>query len=172
MTKSIYYDIIPESPLGAIWVAVSKNALLSIQFDQQKEGFLGELRTQFETEPQQNSARLAPFTASINRFLAKQSTTFDLSIDLRNVTPFQHKILNQTRLIPYGHTTTYGELADKIGQPTASRAVGQALRSNPIPIVIPCHRVLNANGTLGGYGGNLGSARKITLLKLEDIILT
>jgi methylated-DNA-[protein]-cysteine S-methyltransferase len=80
-------------------------------------------------------------------------------------------VLNAARQVPRGQVATYGEIAERIGKPRAFRAVGQALRNNPIPIVIPCHRVINADGTLGGYGGKVGSQRKIQLLQLEGAIL-
>jgi len=75
------------------------------------------------------------------------------------------------REIPFGASTTYGEIAEAIENPNSSRAIGQVLRRNPIPIIIPCHRVLSADGTLGGYGGVMGSKRKIALLKHEGVIL-
>jgi methylated-DNA-[protein]-cysteine S-methyltransferase len=76
--------------------------------------------------------------------------------------------LVQTSKIGFGHTTTYGEIAKQIGHPSAARAVGRALGSNPIPIVIPCHRVIGASGKLTGYGGGLH--RKIALLELEGVL--
>jgi methylated-DNA-[protein]-cysteine S-methyltransferase len=83
-----------------------------------------------------------------------------------DVTPFQKKVLTALQQIPYGETVSYGELAEKIGNPLASRAVGQANARNPIPIVIPCHRVVGSNGTLTGFGGGIGV--KQALLDLEQ----
>jgi methylated-DNA-[protein]-cysteine S-methyltransferase len=82
-----------------------------------------------------------------------------------NVTPFQKKVLTALRRVPYGETISYGELTNKMGNPKASRAVGQANARNPIPIVIPCHRVIGSNGKLTGFGG--GIKVKQTLLDLE-----
>jgi len=87
------------------------------------------------------------------------------------MTEFQQQILKIVQLLPMGSTITYGEIADQIENPNASRAVGQVLRRNPIPIIIPCHRVISSDGTLGGYGGVIGSQRKIALLKHEGVIL-
>ena len=83
-----------------------------------------------------------------------------------DVTPFQKKVLRVLQQIPYGETASYGEVAEKIGNPFASRAVGQANARNPIPIVIPCHRVVGTNGTLTGFGG--GIEVKQALLDLEQ----
>lgn len=83
-----------------------------------------------------------------------------------DVTPFQKKVLTALQQIPYGETASYGEVAEKIGNPSASRAVGQANARNPIPIVIPCHRVVGSNGTLTGFGG--GIEVKQALLDLEQ----
>jgi methylated-DNA-[protein]-cysteine S-methyltransferase len=78
-------------------------------------------------------------------------------------------VLEETRRVPRGQVSTYAEIARRIGNPKAVRAVGQALRRNPIPIVVPCHRVVASDGTLGGYGGNLRDQRKLDLLKLEGV---
>ena len=92
---------------------------------------------------------------------------FRLPIDLRSITPFHRKVLDATAKIPFGRVLSYGEVARDIGQPTASRAVGNALGKNPIPIVIPCHRVIAAGGQLGGYTGGLRIKR--ALMRIEGI---
>jgi methylated-DNA-[protein]-cysteine S-methyltransferase len=91
-------------------------------------------------------------------------TEFTLELTL-NGTPFQRSVWDQLRKIPYGETRSYGELAEALGNPSASRAVGLANGRNPIGIIVPCHRVVGANGSLTGYGGGL--ARKRRLLDLE-----
>jgi methylated-DNA-[protein]-cysteine S-methyltransferase len=92
-------------------------------------------------------------------------TEFDLVLDLRG-TPFQRRVWNALTEIPYGETQSYGELAQRVGQPGAARAVGMANGHNPIAIIVPCHRVIGADGSLTGYGGGLD--RKRTLLQLEQ----
>ena len=90
---------------------------------------------------------------------------FPDELDLSDATPFERQVWEVTRLIPYGATRSYKWVAEQIGKPGASRAVGQALARNPLPIIIPCHRVLNANGRLGGFSGGLEMKRR--LLNLE-----
>ena len=104
----------------------------------------------------------------LDAYFAGTLRQFDLPLRLEG-TPFQLKVWEQLRQIPYGQVISYGELACRVGQPGASRAAGGANRRNPIPIMIPCHRVIAADGTLGGYSGNCdGSALiKCALLKLE-----
>ena len=106
--------------------------------------------------------------AQLRKYFAGTRRTFDLPLAPRG-TAFQQRVWAALRAIPYGETRTYGELAAAIGSPSASRAVGMANHHNPIPIVIPCHRVIGANGTLTGYAGGLEIKRK--LLALEGIAI-
>ena len=108
--------------------------------------------------------------AQLEAYFAGSLRQFDLPLQLEGTT-FQLKVWDQLQQIPYGQVISYGELACRIGQPGASRAVGGANRRNPIPIIIPCHRVIAANGSLGGYSGNCrGSALiKHSLLSLEGL---
>ncbi|MGH3761561.1 methylated-DNA--[protein]-cysteine S-methyltransferase [Actinophytocola sp.] len=103
--------------------------------------------------------------AQLTDYFAGTRTTFDLELAPKG-TPFQHEVWAALREVPYGETTTYGELAATIGRPTASRAVGHANGHNPISIVVPCHRVVGTSGSLTGYGGGL--PRKRFLLALES----
>lgn len=87
------------------------------------------------------------------------------------MTDFERKVLRWTMRIPCGQTRTYSWLARKVGKPRAARAVGNALRKNPLPIFIPCHRVVRSDGALGGYGGSQGTAMKERLLQLENLLM-
>src|SRR5699024_5695398 len=100
-------------------------------------------------------------------YLAGERRDFDLPLAPQG-TPFQRKVWSALADIPYGQTITYGELARRVGCPKGSRAVGQANHRNPLPILLPCHRVVGANGTLTGYGGGL--ELKEWLLRLEGIL--
>jgi methylated-DNA-[protein]-cysteine S-methyltransferase len=93
--------------------------------------------------------------------------TFDLPLQPKG-TPFQHQVWRELRSIPYGRTISYGELARRLGRPSAQRAVGAANGRNPLPIVIPCHRVIGSDGTLTGYAGGLGIKRR--LLEIEGVL--
>jgi methylated-DNA-[protein]-cysteine S-methyltransferase len=109
----------------------------------------------------------APFEDArrqLDDYFAGRRTDFDLPLAMSG-TEFQRRVWTELRSIPYGTTISYGELAERIGNPNASRAVGLANGRNPLPIVVPCHRVIGANGSLTGYGGGL--ERKRTLLDLE-----
>lgn len=104
----------------------------------------------------------------VNQYLNGERTTFSVQLDLRG-TPFQRRVWNALLQIPYGCTATYKDIACTAGSPGAARAVGQANNRNPIPIIVPCHRVIGSNGSLTGYGG--GMHIKEWLLKLEGIEL-
>lgn len=103
----------------------------------------------------------------LDRYLKGERVLFDLEIDLEDLSPFTRTVLLKVMAIPYGETRTYGDLASEMGLKSASRAVGQSLKINPLPIVIPCHRVIKRNGELGGFSQGLRIKRK--LLELEGI---
>jgi methylated-DNA-[protein]-cysteine S-methyltransferase len=112
----------------------------------------------------EDAAPFAAVTAQLGEYFAGERTAFDVDVDLTG-TPFQQRVWNALREIPYGQTISYGELALRIDQPSAVRAVGLANGRNPVSVIVPCHRVIGANGTLTGYGG--GVERKRLLLDLE-----
>jgi methylated-DNA-[protein]-cysteine S-methyltransferase len=114
---------------------------------------------------QQN--RVAPILAQLDDYLQGKRHAFDLAIDWSPLTPFQRDVLQLVYTIPYGQTRTYGEIASELGKPGAARAAGQANATNPMPLVIPCHRVLGSDGHLHGYGGAGGVETKAWLLRLE-----
>jgi methylated-DNA-[protein]-cysteine S-methyltransferase len=103
----------------------------------------------------------------VGEYLSGRRTAFDVPVDLSRMTAFQQEVLAAACQIPRGQVRTYSDLARQIGRPKAARAVGQALGSNPVPIVVPCHRVLAADGSLRGYSGGGGIATKARLLRLE-----
>jgi methylated-DNA-[protein]-cysteine S-methyltransferase len=106
----------------------------------------------------------------LREYAAGRRRAFDLPLDWSSIKPFQRAVLKAASHIPFGETRSYGWIAQKIGKPRAARAVGQALGANPIPIILPCHRVIASSGKLGGYGGGL--PMKVMLLKLEGATLT
>ena len=119
-----------------------------------------------------NNASWSPhlFEELIQRFqsyFAGRKVAFSDRLDLSRATAFQHQVWEVTRLIPYGNTRSYAWVAEQIGKPGATRAVGQALSRNPLPIIVPCHRVLTSRGKLGGYSG--GVEMKSHLLNLEAV---
>jgi methylated-DNA-[protein]-cysteine S-methyltransferase len=104
----------------------------------------------------------------LQAYFAGQRKDFDLPLDLRRGTPFQQAAWQALRALPYGATTSYGALSAAIGRPRAMRAVGAAIGRNPVSIIVPCHRVIGANGALTGYAGGL--PRKQALLQLEGVL--
>lgn len=167
----IYYDRLEQTLLGPVWVAAGANGLVAIEYNGSEEDFLRYLAGSTNGRPQRSAEKVGATKQQVLAYLAGRSTRLDLSVDLSALTPFQRRVLEETRKVPRGQVSTYAEIARRIGQPKAVRAVGQALRRNPIPIVVPCHRVIASDGSLGGYAGNLRDSRKIALLQLEGAMI-
>ncbi len=147
-----------ESPVGELLLVGDERALRGL--------YMQKGRTRATVRPEWTRAD-APFRAvreQLDEYFAGTRTSFELPLELEG-TSFQRLVWRALQEIPYGETTSYGELARRIGRPSASRAVGAANGSNPISVVVPCHRVIGSDGTLTGYGG--GIERKRYLLELE-----
>lgn len=153
----IYYQYM-KSPVGKLLVAGNEKGICLISFPK------GGNPTLPEADWVDNQKPLQEVLRQLEAYFAGKLKAFSLDICL-NVPPFQKKVLTALRQVPYGETISYGELAKNTGNPKASRAVGQANARNPIPIIIPCHRVIGSNGKLTGFGG--GITVKQTLLDLE-----
>jgi methylated-DNA-[protein]-cysteine S-methyltransferase len=159
----VRYDIV-ASPIGELFVAATERGLARIHF--QPEGQEDELARIFGLRVLRTP--LDDIRRELDEYFDGTRTTFDLPIDLR-VAPFHAEVLRELALVPYGRTDTYGALAARVGRPRAARAVGTAMNRNPIPIVLPCHRIVGANGSLTGYAGGLDVKRR--LLELEGATL-
>jgi methylated-DNA-[protein]-cysteine S-methyltransferase len=159
----VRYDVV-DSPIGALLVASTDRGLCRISFSPERED--EQLARVFG--PRVLRTPLDAVRRELDEYFAGSRTEFDLPIDLR-VAPFHEAVLNELARVPYGRTETYGGLATRVGRPRAARAVGTVMHSNPIPIVLPCHRVIGANGSLTGYGGGLHVKR--ALLELEGALL-
>ena len=147
-----------DSPVGALTLVARDGVLAGLYMDLQRHRPLDEMF---------GAPDPTPFTEALSQlkeYFAGQRTDFDVAVTLAG-TPFQRTVWAALREIPYGETESYGQLAERIGRPGAARAVGLANGRNPIGIIVPCHRVVGAAGTLTGYGGGL--ARKQYLLNLE-----
>ena len=163
------YDVV-ESPIGPLLVAATDRGLLRISFGgNDPDAELDDIAR--VAGPRVLRAPRAVETAhrELDEYFAGRRRAFDLSVDLRGVAPFSVTVLGELAKVPYGNTATYGELAARAGRPTAARAVGMVMNRNPIPVVLPCHRIVGASGSLVGYGGGLD--RKIALLRLEGVTL-
>jgi len=159
-----------DSPVGELFVAVTPRGLASIAFEGvDRDALL--IRFTRELSPRVVAAARATddVRRELDEYFRGARRRFDLTLDRRLMSRFMLDVLGATSRISFGRLATYGEIAGTIGRPRAARAVGAALGANPIPIVIPCHRVVGANGKLTGYGGGL--PRKEFLLQLEGSLL-
>ena len=151
-----------ESPLGTMLLAATDRGLAGVWFVGQRHG--PDSRG-WREEPQHPVLREA--VAQLAAYFAGERTGFDLPLDLSAGTAFQQSVWDALRTIPSGGTTSYAELARRLGKPQAARAIGAAVGRNPVSVVVPCHRVLGTDGTLTGYAGGL--ERKSALLQLEGV---
>jgi methylated-DNA-[protein]-cysteine S-methyltransferase len=154
-----------DSPFGPMLAATTRNGLVMLSYGTDEER-LEELST--KVSPRILEAPLDEVRAQLDEYFEGRRQEFDLPIDLRLVRGFALKVLRTTSRIPFGRVSTYKDVARRAGNERASRAAGNALGSNPIPIVVPCHRVVRTGGALGGYTGGLG--RKQWLLELEGAL--
>jgi|Deesub1362A_J573_1020465.scaffolds.fasta_scaffold02173_6 methylated-DNA-[protein]-cysteine S-methyltransferase len=166
----VWYERLDGTPVGLLWVAVSPQGVAAIALGGDEETFLAILRRRFGGPMRRDRGKIAPALAQLREYFAGQRRAFELPTDLRGLTPFQRRVLREACGVPAGSLTTYGEIARRLGKPRAARAVGRALAANPIPLIIPCHRVVAADGTLRGYSGGAGLATKARLLELEGAI--
>jgi methylated-DNA-[protein]-cysteine S-methyltransferase len=158
------------SPVGDLLVAVTQKGLVRVAFvDENRDRVLGQLARWISPRILESARATQDVRRELDEYFASGRTVFDLPLDRRLVQGMQRDVLAATGRIAYGSVATYGSIAKTIGRPTAARAVGRALGANPIPIVIPCHRVVGAGGSLTGYGGGL--ERKELLLRLEGALL-
>lgn len=159
-----------DSPVGTLLLAVTARGLASVQFE---DGELDRLLARFASELSPRVLRSPASTDQARRELDEyfegRRQRFDVRLDRRLMGSFAKEVLGATARVPFGRLATYGEIAGRIGHPGSARAVGAALGSNPIAIVVPCHRVVGADGKLTGYAGGLH--RKEFLLALEGSLL-
>ncbi len=154
---TMYYCYL-DTPIGELLLAGDDQGLSMIGFPS------GKMRREPETDWIFNEQPFAEARRQLDEYFAGQRRDFDLPLHVAG-TDFQVQVLEELRRIPYGETTSYGDIAKRIGRPKAMRAVGRANGANPIPIVIPCHRVIGSGGALTGFGGGLDT--KEALLRLE-----
>jgi methylated-DNA-[protein]-cysteine S-methyltransferase len=157
-----------RSPLGTLFVAVNTRGLCAVDFGRRETDFLQHLDPQARLD--KNPKAVRHVTEQLLEYFARDRTKFDLPIDLSVLTPFQRSVLAIACRIAPGRVWTYHRVAEEMGRPKSSRPVGQALARNPVPIIIPCHRVIASDGTLGGYSGGSGLKAKRWLLKLEGAL--
>ena len=171
LIQPVFYDRLDSTPLGPIWIAVGPHGLVAIEYAGSEADFLAYLAKVNQAEPQRSATKVSAAKAQVLAYLSGKNKHFELDVDLSHLTAFQRRVLEETRKVPRGQVASYAQIAKRLGKPLASRAVGQALRRNPVPIVVPCHRVIASDGSLGGYAGEMRSRRKLQLLRLEGASL-
>ena len=159
-----------DSPVGPLLAAATERGVVTIAFgaDERGDQVLRGLAAKVSPRVLKAPGRLEPLRRQLDEYFESSRREFDLPLDRSLIGPFARRVLERTAAIPYGQFSEYNRVAAEAGSPRASRAAGNALARNPIPIVIPCHRVLRAGGGLGGYGGGLD--RKRMLLELEGAL--
>lgn len=160
-----------DTPFGSFLVAATARGLVRVAFeDERASGVLDGLAARISPRVLERPARLDDVRRQLEEYFDGRRRRFELPLDWSLSTGFARKVLQATARIPFGKVSSYGEMATRAGSPRAARAAGNALGSNPIPIVVPCHRVLHTGGGLGGYGGGL--PMKEALLRLEGVTTT
>jgi methylated-DNA-[protein]-cysteine S-methyltransferase len=158
-----------DSPFGRLLAAVTRQGLVRLAFPEENpDTVLERLARRLSPRIVEAPRLLDPVKRELDEYFAGHRRKFDLALDWALVGPFGRRVLRMTAAIPYGGHLSYAEVAAEACSPRAARAAGNALGANPIPIVIPCHRVLRTGGALGGYGG--GPDRKRYLLELEGAL--
>jgi O-6-methylguanine DNA methyltransferase len=169
------WSLVVAAPLfGTLCLARSERGICLVDLGMADEAWMTRLRSSGRggsqaVEDGHDDPLLREAASQIQSYLAGERQTLDLPIDLRAGSAFQRRVWEATATIPFGQVRSYGEVARQVGVPGGARAVGGALGKNPVPIIVPCHRVLRANGQLGGFG--LGIETKRELLALEGIHL-
>ena len=157
-----------DSPIGPLFVASTDKGLVRLWFGEPPDSMLQQLALRVSPRVMEAPAKLDPVRRQLDEYFEGVRTQFEVPLDWRLSNGFGQRVLKATNRIPYGQVSTYGTVADKAGNKAASRAAGRALGTNPIAVVVPCHRVIGANGSLTGYGG--GMAAKEYLLRLEGYL--
>ena len=158
--SAVYSGVLRDTPAGAIAVWVTRNGVRRI----------GGVTSQMIEEGHWDADGHRTLSAALNQlgeYFDRKRRHFDLRLDFSGATDFQRRIFERLMQIPYGRIVSYGDIADEMGEPGAARAVGQAVGANPLPIVVPCHRVVRSDGRLGGYSGGL--LQKVALLGIEGV---
>lgn len=156
----MYYRYL-NTPIGDLLLAGDEQGLALVSFPQ------GSMRREPEADWIQSDKPFTAAVAQLGEYFAGQRQEFDLALK-PNGTEFQLAVLEELKKIPYGETATYGDIAQRIGRPKAVRAVGAANGRNPLPIIIPCHRVIGSSGKLTGFGGGLPTKEALLKLELES----
>ena len=163
------YAIMDDTPVGVLGLAAGARGLRHLSFVRGETDFLELLLAEHGDVAILKSPGLDDVRRALDAYFAGTRLDFDLAVDLGDLAPFHRRVLDATARVPAGRVATYTQIAVRAGSPHASRAAGNALHHNPVAIVVPCHRVLRTDGSLGGYGGGLPI--KEWLLRHEGALL-
>ena len=158
--ENIYYSVLTTPLLRKVFVASTEKGVCMVDFHTSEKAFLQKLKERFPGKVMRDDHRNKGVLSQLEKYLKGQLKRFDCPLDFRG-TPFQKKVWTQLAKIPYGETRSYKEVAEAIGHPKAMRAVGNANGSNTLPLIVPCHRVIESNGGLGGFGHGLETKRRL-----------
>lgn len=161
----VAYDVLDDTPVGPLLVGVSDRGLCRVSFDPEPEAELERLAKDFGPRVLRTPRSLDRVRRELDEYFAGRRHRFDVDLDWQLSAGFRQTVLRHLTDVEYGHTASYATVARLSGRPAAVRAVGTACATNPLPVVVPCHRVIKADGSLGGYLG--GADAKATLLELE-----
>jgi methylated-DNA-[protein]-cysteine S-methyltransferase len=164
----LYIGQSASTPLGKLWLAASDQGLVAIEQGINQAEFSAWLERRFKRKAVVAPQRVREAAEQVEEYLSGRRRAFHLTIDWTMLSPFQQSALRATCAIPRGQTRTYAQIAAQIGRPRAARAVGRAEATNPLPLVIPCHRVVGTDGGLHGYGMAEGLKTKEWLLRMES----
>jgi methylated-DNA-[protein]-cysteine S-methyltransferase len=154
-----------QTPVGLVFVGVSDGGVCDVTFNETNEDRYRDRLARWASEVSRDHDAVEPVLVQLDEYFSGTLSRFTVEVDLRAVTAFTARVLRVTCDIPFGQVLCYGDVANRIGAPKASRAVGGALGRNPVPIIVPCHRVVAQGGRLGGFTGGLRTKR--TLLRIE-----
>ena len=161
----VKYDSV-RAPIGVVFVAMSDRGVCDVTFGKTSEAAYRRHLLRRASEVERDHAAVAPALEELDAyFTGRRRRGFSVPVDVRDVSDFTARVLRETRRIPFGELRSYGEIARRIGSPLASRAIGGALGRNPVPVIVPCHRVIARGGRLGGFTGGLTTKR--ALLRIE-----
>jgi O-6-methylguanine DNA methyltransferase len=164
--EKIYYSSFDSPVLEKVFIASTDKGVCAVDFLTSEGTFLRKLRQKFPGNVVRSDRKNQKALTQLKKYLKRELKHFDCPLDMRG-TPFEKRVWSALKKIPYGETRSYKDIAERIGRPKAFRAVGNANGSNPLPLILPCHRVIESNGGLGGYGHGLKVKRQ--LLKLERV---
>lgn len=169
--ETLYIGELKGTPIGDLWLAVSDLGLAAVEWGKSRPEFEAWLVKRFKRTVEYKPKMVAQVASELRDYLKGRRRLFTLVIDWTLLRPFQQAVLKATYEIPYGETRTYKEIAGHIGRPRAARAVGRAEATNPMPLILPCHRVIGTDNKLHGYGLGEGLKTKEWLLKLEGALI-